>query len=90
MADITVEVVFALPDQQFILSVQLVEGASVEMAILQSGILSLCNDINLSKHKVGIFSLPAKLSDIVSDGDRVEIYRPLLFDPKEIRRRRAE
>ncbi|HGJ5878174.1 MAG TPA: RnfH family protein, partial [Arsenophonus nasoniae] len=54
------------------------------------GILSLRDDIDLSKNKVGIYSRPAKLSDILSDGDRVEIYRPLLADPKEIRRKRAE
>lgn len=90
MADINIEVVFALPDRQFLLHVKLTEGATVEEAIVQSGILSLRDDIDLSKNKVGIYSRPAKLSDILSDGDRVEIYRPLLADPKEIRRKRAE
>lgn len=90
MVEINIEVVYALPDRQFLLRVKLAEGASVEEAIMQSGILSLRDDIDLSKNKVGIYSRPAKLSDILSDGDRVEIYRPLLADPKEIRRKRAE
>ncbi|WP_063653457.1 RnfH family protein [Candidatus Arsenophonus triatominarum] len=90
MVEINIEVVYALPDRQFLLHVKLAEGASVEEAIMQSGILSLRDDIELSKNKVGIYSRPAKLSDILSDGDRVEIYRPLLADPKEIRRKRAE
>lgn len=90
MVEINIEVVYALPDRQFLLRVKLAEGASVEEAIMQSGILSLRDDIDLSKNKVGIYSRPAKLSDILSGGDRVEIYRPLLADPKEIRRKRAE
>ncbi|HGJ5883026.1 RnfH family protein [Arsenophonus sp.] len=89
MVEINIDVVYALPDRQFLLHVKLAEGASVEEAIMQSGILSLLGDIDLSKNKVGIYSRPAKLSDILSDGDRVEIYRPLLADPKEIRRKRA-
>ncbi|WP_334469594.1 RnfH family protein [Arsenophonus sp. PmNCSU2021_1] len=90
MVEINIEVVYALPDRQFLLRVKLAEGASVEEAIMQSGILSLRDGIDLSKNKVGIYSRPAKLSDVLSDGDRVEIYRPLLADPKEIRRKRAE
>lgn len=62
----------------------------MEAVILASGILSLRDDVDLTKNKVGIFSHPAKLTDIVSDGDRVEIYRPLIADPKEMRRKRAE
>lgn len=90
MVEIKIEVVYALPDRQFLLCVKLAEGASVEEAIRQSGILSFRDDIDLSKNKVGIYSRPAKLSDILSDGDRVEIYRSLLADPKEIRRKRVE
>ena len=59
-------------------------------AIRASGLLELRTDIDLTKNKVGIYSRPAKLSDIVHDGDRVEIYRPLIADPKELRRQRAE
>ena len=90
MSDISAEVCYALPDKQFLIPVKIHEGATVEAVILASGILSLRDDGDLTKNKVGIFSRPAKLTDIVSDGDRVEIYRPLIADPKEMRRKRAE
>ncbi|WP_182056839.1 RnfH family protein [Pantoea sp. ME81] len=90
MPDITVEIVYALPEKQYLRSVTLEEGATVEEAIKASGLLSLRKDIDLSSNKVGIFSRPVKLGDVVQDGDRVEIYRPLIADPKEMRRQRAE
>ncbi|WP_058959169.1 RnfH family protein [Type-E symbiont of Plautia stali] len=90
MPDITVEVVYALPNKQYLRSVTLEEGATVEQAIKASGLLSLRKDIDLSNNKVGIFSRPVKLGDAVQDGDRVEIYRPLIADPKQMRRQRAE
>lgn len=90
MSDISAEVCYALLDKQFLIPVKINEGATVEAVILASGILSLRDDVDLTKNKVGIFSRPAKLTDIVSDGDRVEIYRPLIADPKEMRRKRAE
>ncbi|WP_449567594.1 RnfH family protein [Lelliottia nimipressuralis] len=87
---ITVEVAYALPAKQYLQRVKLDEGATVEEAIRASGLLELRSDIDLSKNKVGIYSRPVKLMDVVSDGDRVEIYRPLIADPKELRRQRAE
>ena len=87
---IAVEVVYALPQKQYLQRVTLDEGATVEQAIQESGLLMLRDDIDLSKNKVGIYSRPAKLQDVVNDGDRVEIYRPLIADPKELRRQRAE
>ena len=87
---IAVEVAYALPEKQYLQRVTLQEGATVEEAIRASGLLELRTDIDLTKNKVGIYSSPAKLSDIVHDGDRVEIYRPLIADPKELRRQRAE
>lgn len=87
---ITVEVAYALPAKQYLQRVKLDEGATVEEAIRASGLLELRSDIDLSKNKVGIYSRPIKLADVVSDGDRVEIYRPLIADPKELRRQRAE
>ncbi|HAO9134462.1 RnfH family protein [Escherichia coli] len=87
---IAVEVAYALPEKQYLQRVTLQEGATVEEAIRASGLLELRTDIDLAKNKVGIYSRPAKLSDIVHDGDRVEIYRPLIADPKELRRQRAE
>lgn len=73
---------YALPEKQYLQRVTLQEGATVEEAIRASGLLELRTDIDLTKNKVGIYSRPAKLSDIVHDGDRVEIYRPLIADPK--------
>lgn len=87
---ITVEVAYALPEKQYLQRVKLDEGATVEEAIRASGLLELRSDIDLSKNKVGIYSRPVKLAEVVSDGDRVEIYRPLIADPKELRRQRAE
>jgi len=88
--DISVEVVYALPDKQYLRAVTLEEGATVEQAIKASGLLSLRKDIDLNSNKVGIYSRPVKLGDVVQDGDRIEIYRPLIADPKELRRQRAE
>ncbi|MEZ2585685.1 RnfH family protein [Kluyvera intermedia] len=88
--NIVVEVVYALPQKQYLQRVMLEEGSTIEQAIQASGLLALRDDIDLSKNKVGIYSRPAKLQDIVHDGDRVEIYRPLIADPKELRRQRAE
>ncbi|MCL2893116.1 RnfH family protein [Brenneria tiliae] len=90
MPDIRVEVVYALPERQYLRTVTLAEGSSVEQAIAASGLLELRADIDLQTNKVGIYSRTVKLSDILNDGDRVEIYRPLIADPKELRRQRAE
>ena len=87
---IAVEVAYALPQKQYLQRVTLDEGATVEQAIQASGLLDLRDDIDLTKNKVGIYSRPAKLDDVVHDGDRVEIYRPLIADPKELRRQRAQ
>lgn len=88
--NIVVEVAYALPEKQYLQRVTLEEGATVEEAIHASGLLTLRRDIDLTKNKVGIYSRPVKLGDSVKDGDRVEIYRPLIADPKELRRQRAE
>lgn len=91
MADeMTVEVAYALPQKQIILTVSLPQDASVEQAILRSGILEKFPEIDLAQTKVGIFSKLTKLDARLRDKDRVEIYRPLLADPKEVRRKRAE
>lgn len=87
---IAVEVAYALPEKQYLLRVQLEVGATVEEAIRASGLLELREDIDLKVNKVGIYSRTVKLHDTVNDGDRVEIYRPLIADPKELRRQRAE
>lgn len=90
MPDVSVEVVYALPERQYLKMVRLAEGSSVLQAIEASGLLDLRREIDLEHNKVGIYSRPVKLNDVVSEGDRVEIYRPLIADPKELRRIRAE
>lgn len=87
---IHVEVVYALPLEQRVFTLVVNKNALVEDIIKQSGILELYPEIDLSKNKVGVFSRNVKLDATVRDKDRIEIYRPLLADPKEIRRKRAE
>lgn len=90
MDKINIAIAYALPQQYYLKSLQVAQGTTIQSAILQSGILQQFKEIDLRENKVGIFSRPAKLTDSLSEGDRIEIYRPLLADPKEIRRRRAE
>jgi len=85
-----VEVAYATPKKQLILVVPFEEGMSAQKAIELSGILTIFPDIDLAKNAVGIFSKPCKLDTPLRVGDRVEIYRPLIADPKEVRRQRAE
>lgn len=86
----TVEVAYALPERQSLLTVSVDRQATVEQIIEQSGILQQFSDIDLNQQKVGVWSRPVKLDDRVKAGDRIEIYRPLIADPKDLRRRRAE
>lgn len=85
-----VEVIYAYPDRYFLKKVTLSAPTTVQNVILQSGVLEKYTEIDLRKNKVGIFSRSVKLTDMVNDGDRIEIYRQLLADPKEIRRQRAQ
>jgi hypothetical protein len=87
---IHVEVVYALPHEQRVISLVVDQTTTVEEIIRQSGILVNYPEIDLSKNKVGVFSRNVKLNSTVRDQDRIEIYRPLIADPKEIRRKRAE
>ena len=87
---IQIEVVYGLPDKQELLTLPVIEGATIEQAIIESGITDIFSEIDLSVHKVGVWNRAAKLSDILQDLDRIEIYRPLIADPKEVRKRRAE
>jgi len=87
---ITVEVAYAKPDHQKVILVEIKEGSTLEQVIKASGILTLYPEIDLSKQKIGIFGKIKNLQDIIQVGDRIEIYRPLLIDPKEARRKRAK
>ncbi|MGF1681031.1 RnfH family protein [Photobacterium minamisatsumaniensis] len=87
---IHVEVVYALPNAQRVIKLGITSDTQVKQIIEQSGVLELYPEIDLKKNKVGVYSRNVKLDATVHDGDRIEIYRPLLADPKEIRRKRAE
>lgn len=86
---IEVEVAYARPDTQAIQAVKVERGATVEDVIKLSGILQDFPEIDLAVNKVGIFGKLSKLNAIVKAGDRVEIYRALIADPKEVRKRRV-
>ena len=86
---INVEVAYALPDVQVIIPLDVNSNATLQDAIRQSGILQSYPDINLDVNKVGIFGKLSKLDTPLKPGDRVEIYRTLIADPKEVRRKRA-
>lgn len=85
-----IEVVYARPEQAHMIPMQVNPGTTIRQAIEISGLLQQCPDIDLACNKVGIFSKLKNLDTVLSDGDRVEIYRELRADPKEARRKRAE
>ena len=84
-----IEVAYAKPEEQVILGVEMGEGATAEAAIRQSGILPRFPEIDLAHNRVGVFGKLCRLDQGLRSGDRVEIYRPLIADPKESRRSRA-
>jgi len=88
---INVEVVYALPEEQKIISIQVVQGTSLFGALLQSGILDLYPQIDIEKNPLGLFGKIIKNAkkQILNECDRIEIYRPLLIDPKQARINRA-
>lgn len=89
LSTIQVEVVYALPEEQALLSVDVCDGAKVKDVILQSNIIKKFPEINLDTVKVGLFGKLTKMDKTVRESDRIEIYRPLIADPKEVRKRRA-
>lgn len=91
MADaLTVEVAYALPNRQELVHLMLPAGSTVQQAIEASGLLQKYADIDLKKNKIGIFGKLSRLEAPLRDRDRVEIYRPLQADPKEVRKKRAD
>lgn len=84
-----IEVAYALPNKQVLLRLIAPLDATVEDVIRQSGLLGRFPEIDLAQNKVGVFSKLVKLDERVRDKDRVEIYRSLIADPKEVRRQRA-
>ena len=87
--EIMVEVAYGTPDEQVIISIKVPIKFNVKQAIEKSGIQNKYPCIDLSKNKVGIFGKKTKLDHPLNDRDRIEIYRPLILDPKEMRRKRA-
>lgn len=87
---INVEVVYALPHEQALIKLRLPVGATVADAVQASGIAGKHPEIDLSRNKLGIYGKLTKADAVLRDRDRVEIYRPLIADPKEVRRKRAE
>jgi len=90
MADtIQIEVVYALADRQDLIPLALPVGTTLKQAVEASGLTAKFPDIDLAKGKFGIYSKLAKVDTVLRDRDRVEIYRPLIADPKEVRKQRA-
>jgi putative ubiquitin-RnfH superfamily antitoxin RatB of RatAB toxin-antitoxin module len=85
-----VEVVYALRQEQALVALEMEDGTSAREAIERSGLLQRYPEIRLAKIALGIFGHPVSPDRLLRDGDRVEIYRPLLADPKQARRERAE
>ncbi len=83
------QLAYATPVEQVTLELDVPPGTTVEQVIRACGILARFPEIDVSQAAVGIFGERAALADVVEQGDRVEIYRPLIADPKETRRRRA-
>ena len=81
--------VYALPERQVVAAAEVEPGATVREAIEASGILREFPEIDLRRNRVGVFGRLRGLDEAVQPGDRIEIYRPLPADPKEMRRRRA-
>lgn len=86
---IRVEVAYALPEKQAIVEVQVVPGTTALEAAQQSGITDMFDGIDLDNAKIGIFGKVVSPKQALREGERVEIYRPLIADPKEVRKARA-
>ncbi len=89
-AGFPVQVAYALPERQTVLSLTVPPGTTVEQAIRRSGILERHPEIDLNSQAVGVFGVVVERERLLEPRDRVEIYRPLLVDPKEVRKQRAQ
>jgi uncharacterized protein len=87
---IKVEVAYALPDRQTVVALPVAQGSTVSEIISRSGILERHPAIDLAVNAVGIFGRRVALTDCAGDGDRIEIYRPLIADAKQARLRRVQ
>jgi len=85
-----VEICYATPDLEIRKPVRVDAGATVQQAIMQSGLLRECTAIDLTVCRVGIYGKLKTLDTVLRDQDRIEIYRPLIADPMDSRRRRVQ
>jgi putative ubiquitin-RnfH superfamily antitoxin RatB of RatAB toxin-antitoxin module len=86
---VSVEVIYALKDRQELVALKLPAGVTAGEAVERSGLLGKYPEIDLAKNKLGVFAKLVKPDAVLRDRDRVEIYRPLIADPKEVRKKRA-
>jgi len=88
---IKVEVAYALPNRQLAIPLQVKKGTTVYEAAVQSGIADKFDDLDLETAAMGVFGKAERKPKerVLEDGERVEIYRPLIADPKEVRKKRA-
>lgn len=86
---IRVEVAYVEPGRQFLQSLRLAAGATLADAVAASDLTQQFPALDLEQGRFGIFSRPATPATALQDGDRVEVYRPLIANPKEVRRQRA-
>ena len=84
-----IAVAYARTDRQVWMEIEMQDGATVREAIERSGVLEEFPEIDLEVNKVGIFARPVKLDQPLKEGDRVEIYRPLIADPKQVKKKAA-
>ena len=84
-----IEIVYGLVDRQVLKSMTVAEGTTIREAALQSGLEVEFPELDLQQAPLGIFGKAVKDKTVLRDGDRIEVYRPLLIDPKEARRKRA-
>lgn len=89
-ASISIQICYARPNQQFLLEQMVVPGTTIQQAVENSGIIQQASEIDLSVWRVGIYGKLKTLDTVLREHDRVEIYRPLIADPKDSRRKRAE
>ena len=87
--ELPLEVAYARPEKQVVVTLTVAPGTTLGEAIDRSGLLARFPEIDLATHRIGVFGRLRELRERAEPGDRIEIYRPLSADPKDLRRRRA-
>ncbi len=88
-ATMRVEVAYARPDRQWLLALEVDAGATAQAALLASGLLAECSELQIGEPVLGVWSRKVTADTVLEPGDRLEVYRPLVADPKTARRNRA-